>query len=109
MNRIIMLAALAAAPCLVPAQAEAQNPTPADGARIVRYSDLDLSRKGDVATLDRRIRSAVAAACGPVSDAHPAGKNDVRRCRAETTARLASQRNRAVADARQSVRTALAD
>jgi UrcA family protein len=108
MNRIIILAALVAAPSLalsVPA-------TPGWAQDIqsarVNYDDLDLSKDRDVRILDRRIRIAVEKACGPQSDADPAGNNEVRRCRAETLALVTAQREVAIAGARQSVRTALA-
>jgi UrcA family protein len=107
MNRIIMLAALAAAPCFVPAMAQKADLDV--HTEIVSYGDLDLADEGDVRTLDRRIRSAVQAVCGTASNADPAGKNDVRRCRAETAERMTAQRTLEIAQARQPVRTALAD
>jgi UrcA family protein len=63
----------------------------------VGYTDLDLSTVDGARTLDRRIRTAVEAVCGPTSDADPAGKNDVRRCRAETLAVARAQRDTAIA------------
>ncbi|HEY9552812.1 UrcA family protein [Allosphingosinicella sp.] len=107
MNRIIILAALVAAPLLAPALA--QEAALADQTEFVSYDDLDLGNAADVRILDRRIRTAVEAACGPASNADPAGRNEVRRCRAETTARVAAQRNVAIAEARQPVRTASVD
>ncbi|WP_158274710.1 UrcA family protein [Sphingosinicella humi] len=111
MNRIIILAALVAAPLLAPAfsPALAQEAVPSDQTRLVSYQDLDLGDAADVRILDRRIRTAVEAACGSTSNADPAGKNEVRRCRAETIARVAAQREVAIAEARQPVRTASAD
>ncbi len=111
MNRIIILAALVAAPLLAPAfaPASAQEAGLADQTEFVSYDDLDLGNAADVRILDRRIRTAVESACGPASDADPAGKNEVRRCRAETAARVAAQRNGAIAGARQPVRTASTD
>ena len=108
MNRIIILAALVAAPSLAlslpGAPAFAQD---AQSARV-SYDDLDLSRERDVRILDRRIRSAVEEACGPESDVDPAGNNEVRRCRTETLAIVAAQRQVAIAAARQPARTTLA-
>ena len=110
MNRIIMLAALAAVPTFAFAAqpAEAQNANIDAHTQVVSFDDLDLTSEADVRILDRRIRSAVQAACGPTSDADPAGNNDVRRCRAETSALIEARRTVAIAEARQSVRTALA-
>src|SRR3546814_8242511 len=81
MNRIIILAALVAAPLLAPALA--QEAALADQTEFVSYDDLDLGNAADVRILDRRIRPAVEAACGPESNADPAGRNEVQRCRAE--------------------------
>lgn len=111
MNRIIILAALVAAPLLAPAFAPAlaQEAALADQTEFVSYDDLDLVNEADVRILDRRIRTAVEAACGPASNADPAGRNEVRHCRAETTTRVAAERDVAIAEARQPVRTASAD
>src|SRR3546814_11412153 len=102
MNRIIILASLVAAPLLAPALA--QEAALADQTEFVSYDDLDLGNAADVRILDRRIRTAVEAACGPASNADPAGRNEVRRYRAETTARVAPQRHVAIAEARPPVR-----
>ena len=109
MNRNIMPAALVAASFI--ALMLTSSPTLAQSVHSERvsYGDLDLSREADVRIFDRRIDAAVKEACGPASDADPAGNNDVRRCRAETKARIAARRDGAIAEARQSVRTALAD
>lgn len=105
-----MLAALAAVPlfAFAPQPVAAQNANIDAHTQVVSYNDLDLTSEADVRILDRRIRSAVEAACGPTSDADPAGNNDVRRCRAETSALIEARRDVAIAAARQSVRTALA-
>ena len=105
MNRIAILAALVAASSLTPALAQASAGDPVER---VRVADLDLSREADVRRLDRRIRSAVEQVCGATSDADPAGRNEARRCRAETRARLAVQRQRAIASAGRPSRVALA-
>jgi UrcA family protein len=68
---------------------------------VISYSDLDLSTRAGVRQLDRRIRSAVQLACGPVSDADLVGKNDVIQCRNETLALARAQREVAIAEARQ--------
>lgn len=67
---------------------------------VVSYSDLDLSTRQGVRTLDRRIRTAVETACGPTSDADLAGKNDVNQCRADTLVAARAQREIAIAQAR---------
>ena len=65
----------------------------------VSYSDLDLGSQAGQRVLDRRIRSAVEEACGPTSDADPAGKNRILECRTETLAEARAQRNTALASA----------
>lgn len=106
-----MLAACATAPCFVLALSPA--PVHAEDLQahrqIVSHNDLDLSDEADVRRLDRRIRTAIQTVCGRSFKADPAGKNDIRRCRAEAAERIAAQRDMAVAQARQSVRTAAAD
>ena len=66
---------------------------------IVQTSDLDLSSLSGQRALDRRLNQAVKDVCGIASDADIAGKNDVRRCRAETLASLAEERDQRVAAA----------
>jgi len=95
MKRTFTLAAIAAAAAASLSPALAQE-TPADRTHVVSFADLDLSRKADVRRLDRRIALAVEDVCGSASSADPAGRNDVRRCRVETTARLTSERERAI-------------
>lgn len=67
------------------------------GRLTVSYADLDLATAQGLARLDRRIRTAVEAACGPTSDADPHGKNIVYQCRAETLALARAQRDTAIA------------
>jgi len=75
------------------------SPAPAQDSRqlVVSYADLDLSTDRGVRTLDRRLRAAAVEACGPTSDADPAGKNDARDCRAETLSMARAQRDVAIA------------
>ncbi|HEX8213903.1 MAG TPA: UrcA family protein [Allosphingosinicella sp.] len=94
MKRTLMLAALAAASSITPALAQ---DAAGDSVQVVSFADLDLSRKADVRKLDRRIALAVSEVCGAGSNADPAGKNDIRRCRAELTAHLTAERERAIA------------
>ena len=94
MIRTLILAAIAAASLCTPALAQE---APGERTQVVSFADLDLSSQADVHKLDRRIAIAVADVCGVTSDADPAGKNDVRRCRVETAARLTAERERAIA------------
>ena len=94
MKTLLTLAAAAAA--LVASPALAQN-GPAQVS--VSYADLDLSSRAGVRTLDRRIRSAVEQACGPISSFDPRGKNIVPDCREDTLALARAQRDTAIAGA----------
>jgi UrcA family protein len=93
MKRPFAIAAIVAASLLTPALAQ---DAPAERRQVVSIGDLDLSREAHVRKLNRRIAIAVAEVCGAASDADLAGKNDVRRCRAETTSRLTAERERAI-------------
>lgn len=73
--------------------------SPVVATSIVQTSDLDLSSQSGQRALDRRLNQAVKDVCGIASDADIAGKNDVRRCRAETLASLAEERDQRVAAA----------
>jgi UrcA family protein len=79
----------------VPAFAEA----PIISTSTVQTADLDLSTAKGQQLLDRRLQLAVKDVCGKASDVDIAGKNDVRRCRADTLASLASERDSRVARA----------
>ena len=104
MKTMLALAALAGALCVAPASAQ----TSADETQIVSYADLDLHSERGRSMLDRRIRSAVQAACGTPSSVDLEGKNEARRCRAATLERIAVQRDRAVAAALQASPATLA-
>jgi len=86
----ILLAATA-----TPALAEA----PVIATSTVQTADLDLSRAQGQRALDRRLAEAVKEVCGIASDVDIAGKNDVRRCRVETLASLADERDQRIAAA----------
>ena len=88
---IAMLLALSA----IPAAAE----PPVTAISVVQTADLDLSSQAGQRTLDRRLNQAAKEVCGIASDADVAGKNDVRRCRAETLASLAHDRDQRIAAA----------
>ena len=93
MKTLLILAAAASAFAAAPALAQTAGP----GQLVVSYADLDLTTRSGVRVLDRRLRAAVQTACGPISSADPAGKNDVRECRAETLAAARAQRDMAIA------------
>ena len=65
----------------------------------VQTADLDLSNAKGRRELDRRLALAVKEVCGTASDADIEGKNDVRRCRVETSAILSGERDQRVARA----------
>jgi UrcA family protein len=85
----------------------AQAPASAERV-IVSYADLDLASQGGVATLNRRILTAVQAACGTPSDSDPRGKNAIQSCRHRTFDQASSQASRAIALARRDGPTVLA-
>jgi UrcA family protein len=91
MKTLLPFAAFAAAFVAAPACAQ-----PA-ATIVVRTADLDLQSPAGASALDRRIRAAVAMACGDASDADLHGRNQVARCRAETFAAAAAQRHAATA------------
>ena len=66
---------------------------------IVQTADLDLSTAQGQRALDQRLGQAVKEVCGIASDVDVAGKNDVRRCRAETLASLSAERDQRIAAA----------
>ena len=86
----LMLSAFAATPAL------AQTAPSAENRIVVRTADLDLGSSAGQRALDHRIAIAVVQACGETSVIDPAGKNDIRRCRAETSAQVAANRDRLV-------------
>ena len=87
---ILMLSAFAATPAL------AQTAPLAENRIVVRTADLDLSQSAGQRALDHRIAIAVVEACGETSNVDLAGKNEIRRCRAETSAQVAANRDRLV-------------
>ncbi|TGX52380.1 UrcA family protein [Sphingomonas gei] len=92
LNSLTFLALLAASvPQAVPAEAPAT--------RHVRIADLNLSRPADRAELDRRLARAVEKVCPTKQIGEATRSLAGQRCRAETLARVAPQRSRAVAQA----------
>jgi len=63
----------------------------------VQTADLDLSSQAGREALDNRLNQAVKDVCGKASDVDISGKNDVRRCRAETLASLSAERDQRIA------------
>jgi UrcA family protein len=80
---------------VTPALAEA----PVLATSTVQTADLDLSTAKGQRALDVRLTQAVKEVCGTASDADIEGKNDIRRCRVETLAQLASERDQRIARA----------
>lgn len=98
MKNLVILAAFAAtlAGSLATSPVAAQAPASAERV-VVSYADLDLSSQAGVARLNRRILTAVQAACGTESDSDPHGKNLIHECRSRTFDQAASQARRAIA------------
>lgn len=91
LNLLTFLALLAApTPQAVPAEPPIRH---------VSVADLDLSRPADRAKLDRRIARAVESVCPTKQIGESTRSLAGLRCRAETQARVAPQRSRAVAQA----------
>jgi UrcA family protein len=65
----------------------------------VQTADLDLSSSAGQRALDHRLSQAAKEVCGVASDADLEGKNDVRKCRAETLASVANERDQRIAAA----------
>ena len=72
---------------------------PVTATSIVQTADLDLSTAKGQHALDLRLNQAVKEVCGTAADVDIAGKNDVRRCRVETLAGLAAERDQRIASA----------
>ena len=98
---VSLAATLAASPAIAQAAASPERV-------VVSYSDLDLSSQAGVATLNRRILTAVQAACGTPSDADLHGKNAINECRHRTFSEAVSQARGAIALARRDGPTVLA-
>ncbi|WP_439568532.1 UrcA family protein [Sphingopyxis sp.] len=95
MKKLLILAALAAAPVSQPALAQS---APATHSVAVQHRDLDLRTEAGAKSLDRRIWRAVVEVCGTAPDFDLKGKNDVRQCRADTRQLASAQAEQAIAD-----------
>ena len=105
MHHYLIVAAFAAAAFATPVSAQ----SPQEPQRIVvDHSDLDLSSHAGIARLDRRILTAIQLACGPTSDADPAGQNRARSCRKTAAAQVKAQRDLVLAAAQLDAPTMLA-
>jgi UrcA family protein len=98
MTKLLILAALAAAPLAQPAFAQ-PAPAPAPRTALVAHSDLDLATERGARTLDRRIWRAVVAVCGTAPDYDLEGKNEVRQCRRDTRVVASAEAEQVIADA----------
>ncbi|MEZ5655613.1 MAG: UrcA family protein [Sphingobium sp.] len=99
MKNSIALLAVAGAFCLAPAHAEIRSDNIVVHSKTVRYADLDLTRAGDRALLDRRIDIAVRSACGSASSVDIVGQKTVHACREILKQRARVARQAAIADA----------
>ena len=104
MKTMLTIATLLAASLATPALAQDS----AAASLSVRWADLNLTTDAGVRSLDRRIANAASTACGIPSSSDPAGKRTVKECRAEARERAQSQRQVAIALARQANATTLA-
>ena len=94
MNKLILIAALAAASSAVaPAQGQSGDTRTAR----VAVANLDLGTPAGVKALDRRILQAAAELCGTPSAADPHGGRAYRRCVEEAIAAAAPARARSIA------------
>ena len=86
----LLISAFAATPAL------AEPAPPAESRIVVTTADLNLASAKGQTSLDRRLAIAVSQACGTASVVDLAGQNEVSRCRDETSARIAADRDRLV-------------
>lgn len=93
-SALITGAAIKAAPAFAEGLPSDQNIS------LVRTADLDLGTESGQRKLDHRLANAAREVCGEASDVDVAGKNEVRRCRDETLAKVKSQRDSMFAAAR---------
>ncbi|WP_432767959.1 MAG: UrcA family protein [Sphingopyxis sp.] len=96
MQKLLILAALAAASFGQPASAQT---APTNPSVTVAHKDLDLATAAGAKALDRRIWRAVVDVCGTAPDYDIEGKNEVRKCRRDTRRVASAQADVVVADA----------
>jgi UrcA family protein len=109
MKILSIVAAFAASLAATLASAPAAAQLPAAPERVVvRYADLDLSSPAGLAALNRRVLTAVQAACGTPSDSDVHGKNLIIACRHQAFGEAMSQARGAIASANRQGATVLA-
>jgi UrcA family protein len=87
MYKPILVAALLASPNMMPASAHGPAGSADNRAtQVVRYDDLDLSRRGDRARLDRRVAAAIETLCGSYATSFSFEEEEIARCRAAARA-----------------------
>lgn len=97
MKTLSILAALSASLAATLASAPAAAQAPAAPERVVvRYADLDLSSRAGIATLNRRVLTAVDETCGTLSDSDVHGKNLIVACRHRSFAEASAQARGAI-------------
>ena len=96
MQKLLILAALAAVSTGQPASAQT---APANPSVAVAHRDLDLRTEAGAKALDRRIWRAVVAVCGTAPDYDIEGRNEVRQCRRDTRRVASAQADLAIAGA----------
>ena len=90
---LITAAAIKAAPAI------AEPVAPPVNVSLVHTADLDLSTSSGQRALNARLAHAASDVCGAASDVDLAGKNDVRKCRADVLAKATGQRDQLLAAA----------
>jgi len=96
MQKLLILAALAAVSTGQPASAQTVSANPSVA---VAHRDLDLRTEAGTRTLDRRIWRAVVAVCGTAPDYDIEGKNEMRQCRRDTRRVASAEADLAIAGA----------
>ncbi len=100
MQKLLILAALAAISFGQPAAAQTAPASPAVRPSVaVAHKDLDLRTEAGARALDRRIWRAVVDVCGTAPDFDITGKNDVRQCRRDTRVVASAQAEQVIANA----------
>lgn len=96
MQKLLILAALAAASVGQPALAQT---APSTVTAVVQHRDLELGTEAGARTLKQRIWHAVVTVCGTTSEFDLAGKNDIRQCRRDTLRSASAEADVVIASA----------
>ena len=95
MFKLLIPAALLAASLSAPVSAQSAT------SQRVAYADLDLASPAGVRTLDARLKSAIAKACGDDFALHASAEAaEIRRCKAVLKSQVAASRAAVLATAR---------